>query len=851
MTMRADLEREPLHTSASGLGVKIGAVDLNGADRPSTANNLTEESRVRHRSEIRRFCRVAAVFGLLSLLFVIWMVVMGGRRTTYVVDNIAQLVSGLVATAMCAVAARRRRQHWTGWALLAASIFVAVCGNAVWCYYNIIRSVSPAGFTSLVGDFCTALALPLALGGMLSFPGALRGLLSFPGALSTAASRLRGLLDAVSIAMGMFFISWTLLLSPVSQHDSGGVAVRVFNLGYPASGLFAASLVIILATRESCRNRLSLSLVSVGLLSCAVADSSYSYLAALNRYGIGNVTDIGWVLGYLLIGLGALWAWGPTGPARQTSTRASLHTLLGPNLPLIGVVFVAVWQISMHHPLNRLSQITFIMVILALAARQFLVLLDYFALSRSLETKVEERTFELQHQASHDGLTGLGNRALFNRYLDAAIEDGQDTGTGLTVLLIDLHNFKRVNDLHGHQVGDELLRLVALRIQSILHNPDAVARVGGDEFAVLVKTHGDRPDSEYVARLVSASLERPFTIGSASLVVEAAIGLVARGLEQVSGDDLLRDAGLALRVAKAKGGHCCEIYSPLLHSSILEALRTEADMRLALERGEFVVYYQPVVDLATVTIQGFEALVRWNHPERGFIGPDKFIPVAEAAGVIGAIGAFVLRQSCRDIAAMSLRNPLLWISVNLSAVQLEDDNLVATVSQALEDSGLNASRLTLEVTETVIMNDVPRSVQVLTALRKVGLKIAIDDFGTGYSSLGALRYLPVDTLKIDRSFVTDLARDRASSDLTRRTLQLAADFHLHTVAEGVEEVEQLEILRGFGCDSVQGFLFARPQPIAEIVKLLASGLKLPEPVAMVSDREYRVPPLEAERRVLK
>jgi EAL domain-containing protein (putative c-di-GMP-specific phosphodiesterase class I) len=189
--------------------------------------------------------------------------------------------------------------------------------------------------------------------------------------------------------------------------------------------------------------------------------------------------------------------------------------------------------------------------------------------------------------------------------------------------------------------------------------------------------------------------------------------------------------------------------------------------------------------------------------------------------------------------------------VNLSAVQLEDDNLVNTVSQALEESGLSASRLTLEVTETVIMNDVPRSVQVLTALRKVGLKIAIDDFGTGYSSLGALRYLPVDTLKIDRSFVTDLARDKASSDLTRRTLQLAADFHLHTVAEGVEEVEQLEILRGFGCDSVQGFLFARPQPIAEVVKLLANGLKLPEPAAMLPGKEYRGPGLEVERRVLK
>ena len=512
--------------------------------------------------------------------------------------------------------------------------------------------------------------------------------------------------------------------------------------------------------------------------------------------------------------------------------RPNLRALVGANIPLLGVMVVAVWQVGVHHVLDRMSQISFMAVIMAMSARQFLVLLEHFNLSHQLEIKVEERTLALQHQAYHDGLTGLANRALFNRYLDEAIEGGGGTCTGLVVLLIDLNNFKHVNDLHGHHVGDDLLRLVARRLESVLREADAVARVGGDEFGVLLQDHGTQLDSDHVARLVCATLEQPFAIGSASLAVAAAMGLVTGGPTEACGDDLLRDAGLAMSVAKAKGGGRCEVFSPLMHSSILEALKTEEDLRRALEREEFVVYYQPVVDLDTVTIQGLEALVRWNHPERGFIGPDKFIPVAETTGVIGAIGAWVLGQACRDVAALSGRYPPLWISVNVSAVQLEDENLVTTVSQALEASGLDASRLTLEVTETVIMNDVPRSVQVLTALRKVGLKIAIDDFGTGYSSLGALRYLPVDTLKIDRSFVTDLAHDRASSNLTRRTLQLAADFHLHTVAEGVEEVEQLEILRDFGCDSVQGFLFARPQPLADIVKLLATGLELPATAAI-------------------
>ena len=759
------------------------------------------------------FWLVAALFAFLSLVFLIWLVVLSGRRTTYVVDNAAQLVSGLVAMATCAVAARRRKQLYRGWALLAASLLVAVCGNAVWCYYNLILSGGVAS-SSLVGDICGAIVLPLAVGGVLTFPGA----------LGTFASNLRGVLDGVLIATGMFFMSWVLVLSPVYEHNSGGAFVEVFNLGYPASGLVVASLVVVVATRASGLNRLSLGLVSAGLLSCAVADSAYSYLMAFDRYGIGSATDFGWVLGYLLIALGALRACEHPIVRCDAAATPTLRTIVGPNLPLLGVIVVATWQVYVHHSLDLVGQISFMAAISTMAVRQCLVLLDHFALSHELELKVEQRTAELQHQAFHDALTGLANRALFNSYLDEAI--GQQNGdcTGLVVFLIDLHNFKHVNDLYGHQFGDELLRLVALRLQSIIRDADAVARVGGDEFGVLMQCHGAQLDTDIVARRMAATLARPFAVGSTSLLVEAAMGLVAGGPGEASGDDLLRDAGLALSAAKAKGGHCCEVFSPLMHSSILEGLRTEADMRRALERDQFVVYYQPVVNLETLTIQGLEALVRWNHPERGFLGPDKFIPVAEATGIIGDIGAWVLRQACRDVAALEFADPPLWISVNLSALQLEDENLVTTVSEALEAAGLEACRLTLEVTETVVMNDVPRSIQVLTALRKIGLKIAIDDFGTGYSSLGALRYLPVDTLKIDRSFVTDLARDRASSHLTRRTLQLAADFHLHSVAEGVEEVEQLDILRGFGCDAVQGFLFARPQPIADIVRLLGTGL---------------------------
>ena len=801
----------PAYWSATSLPDELGEPAESSGNLSQRENLSVSPPCVNH-----RFFVVAAVFVLVSALFVAWMLIWSGRRATDDMDNVVQLLVGFVATALCAIAAIRRKQRFQGWALLAAALFVAVCGNGIWSYYALVRGELLSA--SVAGDVCTALALPLAVAGVLSFGGV----------VGTAASHVRVFLDTLLVATGTFFIGWTLVLGPMYHRQSGGLAVTAFNLAYPSSDIVIASLVIVLATRASSRNRVSLALVSLGLVSFAVADSSFSYLMAVHRYGLGNATDTGWVVGYLLIALGALWAWDhPLGPGAILS-RPTVRTLVGPNLPLVGVALTALWQVHAHHSLDRVSEVALAAVVITMASRQLLVLLDHLALSHQLELKVEQRTSELQYQAFHDGLTGLANRAMFTRQLDATIKAHDGTCDGLAVLLIDLHNFKRVNDLHGHPIGDELLRLVAERLQASLRASDTIARVGGDEFAILLQApEGHEPES--VARLVIETLAQPFPIGSLRLSADSAVGLAIGGQGQTAGDELLLDAGLALCAAKAKGGPCFEVYAPVMYTSVLESLKTEADIREALERGEFVVYYQPVVDLATIEILGLEALVRWNHPERGFLGPDKFIPVAEATGIIGALGAWVLGQACSDISAMDAEKGSLWISVNLSALQLEDEHLIATVSQALARSGLDAARLKLEVTESVLMNDVPRAVQVLTALRNLGVKIAIDDFGTGYSSLGALRYLPVDTLKIDRSFVTDLAHDRASADLTRRTLQLAADFHLETVAEGVEEVEQLELLRAFGCDAVQGFLFAKPQPLAEVLILLDKGLRPPAP----------------------
>ena len=297
---------------------------------------------------------------------------------------------------------------------------------------------------------------------------------------------------------------------------------------------------------------MSLGLVSIGLVWVAGADSSFSYLTALDRYGIGNTTDLGWVLGYFLVALGALWAYDHPISATARAVRPTCGP--GADLPLLGVLVVAVWQASAHHTVDRVSEISFMAVVLTMSARQFLVLVDHFNLSHQLEGKVEERTLELVHQAYHDGLTGLANRSLFNRYLDEAIEERDGSCTGLVVLLIDLHNFKHVNDLHGHQVGDELLRQVARRLEGVLGDGHYVARVGGDEFGVLLLGEATQKKRAMPLAWSAHALGQPFTIGSASLAVAAAMGAVAGTSGETSGDQLLRDAGLALSAAKAKGG---------------------------------------------------------------------------------------------------------------------------------------------------------------------------------------------------------------------------------------------------------------------------------------------------------
>jgi diguanylate cyclase (GGDEF)-like protein len=437
------------------------------------------------------------------------------------------------------------------------------------------------------------------------------------------------------------------------------------------------------------------------------------------------------------------------------------------------------------------------------------------------------------HEAYHDALTQLANRVLFrDRISDAlAHRTGDDD---VTVLFLDLDGFKEVNDSLGHLAGDQLLVQVADRLRESVREGDDVARFGGDEFAVLIKSPLGSPDAEIVAQRIVDGLNAPFQIDTREIHVQASIGLAGAGLSGENADgaadeaeQLMRNADLAMYKAKSAGGSGYASYDPQMLSGLVERLQLEADLRVALERGELTLHYQPTVDLTTSKVVGFEALVRWQHPTRGLIPPLDFIPIAEGTGLIVPLGRWVLTEACRQVvewSAQGVGGPIT-MAVNVSVRQFDRADLAAVVAEVLAETGMPAGQLCLEMTESVLMTDTEENLAQLVRLKALGVTLAIDDFGTGYSSLAYLRRFPVDTLKIDRSFVERLGEQTDDAALADTIVQLGRSLGMSTIAEGIEEYGQLAALREMGCNYAQGYYFSRPVPAAEAVRLLQDSDK--------------------------
>jgi diguanylate cyclase (GGDEF)-like protein len=418
---------------------------------------------------------------------------------------------------------------------------------------------------------------------------------------------------------------------------------------------------------------------------------------------------------------------------------------------------------------------------------------------------------QLEHRAFHDDLTGLPNRALFaNRLKHAIARSGRDDGT-VAVLFLDLDNFKVINESLGHESGDKLLVEVARRLRDCVRVEDTVARLGGDEFTILLE--GVEGERDAVAGRIAGVLRVPLVIEDHEVSVSASIGIALDDGGRSSGEDLLRKADLAMYGAKNKGKARFDIFDASMNEAAHARLKMENDLRRALEREEFRLHYQPKVNLGSGETLGFEALLRWAHPERGMVEPSNFIPVAEETGLIVRIGGWALTEACRRVREWGETSPKgLTVSVNLSVRQFQRKELPRDVLQALEESGLPPENLILEITESVMMDDAPLTEGIVRELKDLGVRLAIDDFGTGYSSLAYLKRFPINYLKIDRSFVDGLGRDPESTAIVSATVGLSKNLGLNLVAEGIETADQLEKLKGLGCKVGQGFYSPGPCP---------------------------------------
>ena len=434
---------------------------------------------------------------------------------------------------------------------------------------------------------------------------------------------------------------------------------------------------------------------------------------------------------------------------------------------------------------------------------------------------LEAANRQLRHLATHDVLTGLPNRVLLDDRLTQAMAHADRGKQAFAVLVCDLDRFKLINDSLGHRAGDELLQEVARRLEGVARTIDTVARFGGDEFVLVASSIAGAVDATDLATRAIEALQAPVRIGGIDVHTSPSIGIAVYPEDGASIESLLAHADAAMYAAKQRGRGNVQRYSPGMHAGAEDRVQLESDLHHAVTLGQFELYYQPKVDTRTGAVRSAEALIRWAHPKRGIVSPVEFIPLAEECGLIGAIGDWVIREACRQARAWQDGGvPPLRVSVNLSASQFRESGLVDNIRRALDDAGLDARYLEVELTESAVMSDPEQSIAILEQLSAMGVLVSVDDFGTGYSSMSYLRRFPIDKLKIDRVFINEIASRPEDASIVRAIVSLAHSLHLKVIAEGVETPAQLDFLKAAGCDEYQGYHFSRPLPAADFERLI-------------------------------
>ncbi|GAA4570036.1 hypothetical protein GCM10023176_27850 [Micromonospora coerulea] len=710
-------------------------------------------------------------------------------------------VSDLGAVALAAWAAfaclRVARRHPVAlrrfWTLLAATMALAALGRVLWMVERLGGRELP--HTPLIGGLFTA--------GIVTGTAALLCSLAAPRSL---VGQARTLLDGVIVALALIPIGWVVVFRDLAAAELTD-PLRTWGLLYPMFDLMQLTILVAVAGPSRPMWR-AWAVIGASLATRAAADTAYVSLVAHGSYTSGHPIDVCWPLSYLLIGAATRYPPPAGSDGAEETTESPLPPWWRVALPYLPVGGAIVAVALSRRPTGQTPHLIFLCM---------MALLGVLALRQGLAANENLRLVaRLRRLAYSDQLTGLPNRLTFTRRLRRALRDEAP----VAVLLLDLDGFKQVNDRFGHVTGDRLLTTIAERMRDATADDGMIARLGGDEFAVLVD--GDRPVSpERLAERLLAALEPLPGEEDLGLNPSASIGIAEYGPQHASHTDLLRDADIAMYAAKAAGKSAYRTCTPALRESAVTRAELIAELRRAVDEGQLCVEYQPIVDLATGTVRSAEALVRWRHPRLGVLPPAAFLPLAEETGLIVPIDRWVLHEACRAAAAWRERAPQVTVAVNLAAAHLRRPDLIATVIAATAGAGLPPRALTLELTESALIEGSDAVLDRLRQLRELGIRLAIDDFGTGYSSLSYLHHIPATELKVDRSFVARLgAEDVRAYATVEMVNRLAAAFDLAVVAEGVETDAQHAAVTAIGCVHGQGWRYGRPAALPELLTAL-------------------------------
>ncbi|MDQ6856527.1 MAG: EAL domain-containing protein [Candidatus Dormibacteraeota bacterium] len=753
-----------------------------------------------------RWWLVAAAATAVSCAALMCVMLLAPVAVTLPVDDLAEVVAPMLAAAACAVAGRRHAgRARIGWYLVGASAATWGAGQAAWSWLELVAHQDNP-FPSLA-DVGHLGAVPLILGGLFTMP------VWPPGWVA----KLRALADGLLIAGGLLLISWHTVLWALVANPADTALGQGLSLAYPIGDVLVGTVLAITWSRTLPGGREPILLIIGGLGLIAVADSTFAYLQTEASFGSGNVVDLGWVAGYLLVGVAAVLSLDrPMGSRRVRPPR--WRAALIPYIPLpVGIGFaidelVSQGRISVFTVSMTLGLFLLVLLRQGLSVRENVVLLRRLA---SNET-------ELNHRAEHDPLTDLSNRASFIRFVDEYL--GQPRSDRLcAVMFVDLDDFKHINDSLGHAMGDQAIVAVGQRLKACMRDHDLVARLGGDEFAVFLTRLPDVGQLVNIAERVIETLNEPFHSSDMRASVCGTIGVALAEAGDDAGE-LLRRADIAMYAAKARGKGLFGIFEPSMHVAMYAPLERRADLERAADECEFILHFQPVVDVASRRTVSVEALIRWQHPRLGLLSPAEFIDDLERAGLMLKVGAWVLEEACRQTVRLRADSRAdISVSVNVSSSQIQDAGFVSVVGAALASTGLPASALVIELTESGSIGESEVAGLRLRQLRAMGVRVAIDDFGSGYSSFTYLRRLRVDILKIDKTFVDGLLGGGPGAALVEGMIGLGNSLGLRTVGEGVEVEEQHAALVRLGCSMAQGYLHARPMPMEQLLLLHQSG----------------------------